>query len=757
MAWDPPFSSAVIYCAAGAAVAVLLLAWRWALQPSGRGLKFFVPRLMSWGLAGVILANPVTEQSRELPPQPARVTALVDCSRSMGLDHPETRLESARNALHINESLLDPAHGADLQLFTFGEQLSSATTVAQMRAHEEASQLAMALERLPSLYPRELPRAVVVFSDGTLPEASRLSRIASDYSRLEVPIHVFPLGSQAIRGDVAIEDFVIPAKVTPGDRVPVRATIRTRGYSGERAVLRVKSRDYPQREPLATLPLTLEEGSRPYEVVVEADANAGGLLLEVSPLPNEAIEGNNRVPFELLAPPRKIRVLYMEGTQGSEYRYIQDALHEDPHMECLSMVVNSQYARRPRLQRVGDPYRGFPETREDLFEFDVVICSDISQGAFTREQLEWTRELVADRGGGFAMVGGHTSFGAGRWDQTAWDQIIPIDIRGGRIGQGYVNQTFSVEIPAKARRHPIWRIVDDPRRNGQILDQMPPFHGTNLAERVKPGATLLGVSAQSLAVAGITPIFACESYGRGRTFAMLPDSTIAWGTDFERRWGEGDNRYFRKFWRNVVHWLARNSTGGGERIHVHTNKQIYRPDEAIQLAVEIDNDQMQRTTDYRVEVELPAGPAQVPPAARLAPSEAEMEYRGRIPAYVPTTGNEGEASTLASLPLEIVAYEGSREAARRTAIVQILHDSRELQDPLPRPEVLQKIAQESGGQILTHPADLADLLNALPTSPGERVVHRSPRWDTPWLWGAIMGLFAIEWALRRRYAAGGPR
>jgi len=46
------------------------------------------------------------------------------------------------------------------------------------------------------------------------------------------------------------------------------------------------------------------------------------------------------------------------------------------------------------------------------------------------------------------------------------------------------------------------------------------------------------------------PVFACESYGKGRTFAFAPDTTVDWGRFFESQWGEGgDNRYFRRFWR----------------------------------------------------------------------------------------------------------------------------------------------------------------------------------------------------------------
>ena len=75
--------------------------------------------------------------------------------------------------------------------------------------------------------------------------------------------------------------------------------------------------------------------------------------------------------------------------------------------------MDNQYVQQPRLHRVDDPRLGFPTTREELLSYDVVICSDIARAAFTPEQLAWTVELVSKRGGGFVMIGGHTSFGAG--------------------------------------------------------------------------------------------------------------------------------------------------------------------------------------------------------------------------------------------------------------------------------------------------------------------------------------------------------
>src|SRR5262249_29412821 len=271
--------------------------------------------------------------------------------------------------------------------------------------------------------------------------------------------------------------------------------------------------------------------------------------------------------FQISPRESKIRVIYMEGTGANEYRFLQDALQEDPDIKCTSMLVGNQYDAVPRLSRIDEPARGYPRTREELFGYDVIICSDIAQTAFTREQLEWTVELVGKRGGGFAMIGGNTSFGSGGWDQTVWDGLIPVDMSGrGTARSENFWGPLKVVIPPQAMDHAIWKIVDDPERNRQVLAALPIFYGTNLTDRLKPAATALGLSQGPLSGAKVVTVFSCQTFGRGRTFAMASDTTVDWGRDFERNWGEGDNRYFRKFWRNVIRWLAESSEAGQNRL-----------------------------------------------------------------------------------------------------------------------------------------------------------------------------------------------
>ena len=157
------------------------------------------------------------------------------------------------------------------------------------------------------------------------------------------------------------------------------------------------------------------------------------------------------------------------------------------------MEVQAQYISNQGLHRVDNPALGYPATREELFSYDVIICSDISRFAFLRSN---SLDRRAGRSARRRLRHGRRQhqLRRGKWDRTIWDQLIPVKMSGNRpnsLGQGYVNGQFRVVVPITAERHPIWRLAEDPVQNNLILNAMPPFYGTNLIDRVKPGATVL--------------------------------------------------------------------------------------------------------------------------------------------------------------------------------------------------------------------------------------------------------------------------
>lgn len=747
--WSRPYSAWLYLALIVAMIVLVIVARRTAISDRLRSWLLFVPRAAVLALLLFVLLNPVRRTEHRLPAKPAQVQFLVDASRSMALEQPVSRAASVQRTIQEVHALLRQPDHAQVQLFRFGERLASAADLAQLRPADDASRLAEALEQLPSRFTRELPRGVIVFSDGAVEDAERLAEMAAAFRKLEVPIHVFPVGGDQIVGDVAIDELVVPPRVDAGVKAPIRGVVRSTGYPGQRVVLEVKPKDRPQTPPLATLPITLSDASQPFELIVEANPEYGELVLSVPPLPGEVTEENNRVSFELAKASRKLKVIYMEGTGSTEYRWVRDALQEDKDIECLAMVADQQYVERPRLIRVDDQYRGFPATREELLQYDCVICSDISLGAFTREQLDWVVELVDKRGGGFAMVGGITSFGAGRWDQTVWDQLIPIDMTGGTLGRGWVYHNFRVNIPEDAITHPVWRIVEDPAENRKVLAKIPMFLGTNYMQRLKPAATVLGVSAAEIPQAGIMPIFAAQSYGKGRTFAFAPDTTADWGRLFESQWGEGDNRYFRRFWRNLVRWLSENSAAGNKRLQVETDRVIYRAGQPIVVIARAYDEELKETTAYEVTAEIKgARPVSTP----LLVDSSGPAYAAEIDSQLlaaPQGEQQNESAVLPVREIEVVARHKGKEIARAFAKVQILPDTRELLAPRPRPEILASLAEAAGGTVLHSAQDVATLLAQMPAERGDAVVTRQPVWDSPLLWLLIVGLLGVEWTLRR--------
>ena len=193
------------------------------------------------------------------------------------------------------------------------------------------------------------------------------------------------------------------------------------------------------------------------------------------------------------------------------------------------------------------------------------------------------------------MIGGMTSFGSGGWDQTVWDGLIPVDMSGrGPQRSEYYQGTVRVVIPPPALDHPIWRIVDEPDApspGARCPADLLRYELDRPPEAGRHGPRAVGRPGRG---SRVVTVFSCQTFGRGRTFGMSSDTTVDWGRDFERIWGEGDNRYFRKFWRNVVRWLAENSEASQRRLQVETDKVIYRPGQEIQVTAHAYDENMPR-------------------------------------------------------------------------------------------------------------------------------------------------------------------
>ncbi len=755
-AQDRPVELALLLCAV--VLALLVLARSSASAPAARSwILLFLRASVLAGLVLILLGPSRVREIRE-PGRDPSVVYLIDASRSMALGAPESRLEHVRRTIEETNGLLRGAPPVKVESYRFGERLAALADATAPDAVDNETHLASAVEQLPARFTGGLPIGVVVFSDGRTTGPESLGAMARGYVGLGVPVHVVPVGDPHTAGDVAVANVIAPRDPPAGARVPVSVVVRSRGYSGRRAEVKIRYEHEAARDPLASLPVLLSDGEQTHQLVIETGRTQSRVLLaEVTELDHEAIRENNRVPFRMSPRTRKVRVIYMEGGPPNGFRRLSQALAEDADIECLDIGVAFRRGGRTGLARKNDPGRGYPDTRAELFEYDVVICSDIARESFSQDQLNWTVELVAERGGGFAMVGGNKSYGAGEYHKTVWNGLIPVDMGQWGLERGFENiiywgsgRLFRVVVPAEAQGHPIWQFTEDPARNRAILAKMPVFYGCNLVDRLKPAAMVLGLSDRPLLSVGKAPIFSCESFGQGRTFAMLTDTTPDWGRDFESSWGEnGDNRHFRRFWRNVVSWLGENSAGRSRRLRVETDKLVYAPGEPVRLSARAFDDQKELTTRYRLEARLGLSgvPAEPASARGMAPRTDRPEYQTELICPGMEAGRPGAFHAAVA---QVVAFDGSREVARSDVEIQVRDDPAEFRDPRPDADGLAALAEASGGQVIRDARALAAILSGAKRNPDLLIVSRTPVWDHPLLWALLVGLLGVEWIVRRR-------
>ncbi|HUQ71650.1 MAG TPA: hypothetical protein VM165_19130, partial [Planctomycetaceae bacterium] len=456
-------------------VGFALLRW-WSGPPAAvsRRWPLFALRAAAIATLVLILLNPSNVSQAPGPIDRPDVFYLLDASQSMAVGDDETRFEHAARLMREAHAATDPEARAEVRLFRFGHRLAAIDDPSPLglnaqilqagaptglsglipKAHAAEStspskqrpvaptdadtQLLTALRQVSSRFGRRPPAGIVLFSDGRARDESGVEQLGAQFAKLNIPVHVVPVGDTARGGDVSIVACVAPPRVRRYTEVEVQVFLRSYGYDGRRCEVTLSAPGNGPNEAdrllAPAVPVTLHDGFQSVALSFRSDPKTRKLQAAISELPDEVSTTNNRFQTEVAIDRTKIRVLYVEGStqplqsvqRGDKnevrgpYSDLQQALTEDEDIECV--VLHAAYGRS-RLVRIGDTgavntTRGFPDTVAELAAFDAVILSDVSADSFTEQQLGWIDQWISQRGGGVLMVGGPRSFSAGNWDDT---------------------------------------------------------------------------------------------------------------------------------------------------------------------------------------------------------------------------------------------------------------------------------------------------------------------------------------------------
>ncbi len=141
-----------------------------------------------------------------------------------------------------------------------------------------------------------------------------------------------------------------------------------------------------------------------YTATIAPDPTADGL-------PADGVEENNTA----------LNYLYLEG-QGKVLVVTEPG--GDPR-DVAEFVAAAREGERDVT--VLDGY-AFPRDVLSLMPYDLIVFAGVPADVFDARQTDAVRTAVSDMGVGFLMLGGENSFGAGGYQNTPIEEILPVDL-----------------------------------------------------------------------------------------------------------------------------------------------------------------------------------------------------------------------------------------------------------------------------------------------------------------------------------------
>ena len=747
-----------------ALLAIGLLAAPLLLAPRDDAL----PMRRRWMLVGLRVAATLllvfawlrpTWVSVKTEPVVSRLVILLDASRSMGVEDSiggRSRYESALHLLNSSgPSIARIAETQEVRAYAFDEALRP-LTVAEDGAIALPNEptggqtaLGSAIDEVISREGDQRLLGFVVLSDGAqraLPPRDLSPVLAARRLSAEgAPLYAFPLGDRTVedRPDLAIEDLLVSETAFAGAPIEARARLRVTGFPNQSVQVRLLWENAEgEIVPVDGEAITSKPGVDAYPVTLGHTPTAPGewkLTMRAEPLEGETLTGNNEASTFVTVREGGVRVLYLVGAgrvggaPGLEQRFVRASLAASPDIALQRVVFDYRQRRRDLTDQLAPG------------SVDVIVLDNLDAEALNYES--WAR--IADfssRGVGLAMLGGEHSFGPGGHQATPIAEVLPVAL--GRAERQAFGQPIRDDVhlpgPITVRpaepfglRHPLMRLSAGAPT--QDWEKLPPLSGANRLNRNRLSASAV-VLAES-ADANRWPMIVVAQPGLGRVMAMAGDTTWRWVM-------EGHDAEHRRFWRQVVLWLAKKDDTTQNQVYLQLGARRVSPGAkleviaGVRLGDEVNADAIQ----YETTVLAPSGETRTlelqggreESTASFRETSAPGDYRVRVRASMASDG--GEADVIG-------------EAESRFLVPEI---DLELDYAAAEPDLLARLANAtsaSGGKVLA-PEELPELLEQLAEAPAEErqeVVSRYAPWATWPFFLALVALMSVEWWLRRRW------
>jgi hypothetical protein len=523
------------------------------------------------------------------------------------------------------------------------------------------SRLGGALRQVIDYYRGAQLSGVIMFTDGVTTVDESLVQVSEYAAQKAVPLFFVGIGEDQETRDIELRDLQVEDPVFVNDKLIFEARITGAGYKDTTipVVLKVKegnkekelSRENVKLDPTGkAVKVRLkhqptEPGEKRYIVEAEVPKNLADELL---PGP-----GKRRLERDIFVQDSKlIRVLFIEGSARYDYRFVKNLLErENPDkksnktIDVKVLLVDSD-EDFPREDK--SALAAFPQTRQELFQYDVVIIGDVDPRSVKlgEPRLRDLADFVKERGGGLLAVAG-PQFMPHAYKDTPLAAVLPIEIGPPPIEPDERADGYNLDITPSGRMHPMFRFIPDEADNLALWKRLAPMYWWSENYRPKPLAEVLAVHPRVKADAKVGkgqderyPLVLQQFVGPGRSMFFGFDESWRW------RYREDELR-FNQFWIQTIRYLAR---GKLARTELRLDRQSeYRVGEPIKVTV--------RFPDASVLRGGGKADAKMPPDAKVI---ITVEHRIKTAGAGEVEGSgEGEGPKTEIQTLQLAKVEGS--------------------------------------------------------------------------------------------------
>ncbi len=702
--------------------------------------------------------------------EPSVLAVLVDESISMRVkdagtkDHPLGRLEAVEQVLADGDKALlkSLAKTHEIRLYRFDQTAQPIGSVHQTKPNESSTNddSHSAIAALKGLKPegqetrvvhsvREVLdnlqgqriAGVVVLTDGRENPAESLADALGAVKDLGAKVYPIAVGSDQSPRNIEVQNVNVQENAFKGDIVNVKATIRATGYEPNHPVkLVLKDKRTGQllhgsdRSPVEQSitiaddkPTEVELQFKPEEigtvdVQVEAEKQAGEL----------DDEDNIRVA-QVSVLDAKLAVLYVEGYPRWEYRYIKNEMIRDDTVDISCLLTSAD----PTFAQEGDrPIKRFPESIQELLDYDVVLFGDVDPRQFTDNQLQLVSEFVSKKGGGFGMIAG-PKWSPQSYRNTAIEPILPVSIA--RVEGGdppSITQGFRPVLTREGTASGIFRFFADRTQNEKYLkeDWQPVFwYCQGVTTKQGVGEVYAEHPTDTGPDGRKAPILVMGRFGAGRTMFSAIDDSWRW------RFYTGES-VFDNYWVQQLRNLARSKKLGQRRITITSLRPNYELGGQVRVSMRVlDPTLLQQLPDQiRVDITDSAG--------QTIRQETLMRQEGQNDLYVASWTADRIGKFLVKLP-PIASGVESLQTPVEVSVPRL-----ELAQPQIDRTLLTRLASETLGQTVNL-NEAADKLPAMIPSAAKIIPIQTdqPLWNAPLAMLLFVMLIAAEWIIRKAF------